>query len=182
MKYFTPERLLALGQLDDERAFLAAHEEWERALTDHKAHWQGIRGRLPTALRRLREAVPLHDARVLDVVEAKGGRVTITLQPQGSAGHRIVLTYAVVEPPRIDREALPDALRSEPLTWLYDEVDVEPTGGPEPVFAHTLLLSNGWEMLLRFRTVTVTRPTSLLVVTTNGGLAAHSSPAGAIGD
>jgi hypothetical protein len=168
MKYFTPARYLRLGNLTDERAFLAGHEDWERAIADYKAHLQRIRGRLPAALRRLVESVYLHDARVVDMHQGQRSRLTITLQPESLPSQRVVLAYSLVEPPVIDAVALPEEARSEPLEWLYDELDVKPAdkagrrGAVQQVFQHDILLSNGWEMRLHFRAVTVRRPQALI--------------------
>jgi hypothetical protein len=164
MKYFTPERYLRLGNLEDESAFLAAHDEWERAIADYKEHLQSIRARLPAGLRRLVETVYLHDARVVDMLLGARNRLTITLQPESLPTHRIVLAYSLLEPPTILGEALPESVRSEPLEWLYDELDVEqgePADG-RPIISHDILLSNGSEVKLRFRTVSVTRPQPLI--------------------
>src|SRR5262249_18466521 len=114
MRYFTPARYLRLGNLEDERAFLAAQEDWERAIAGYKAHLQRIRDQLPAGLRRLVETVYLHDARVLDVHQGKRSRFTITLQPESTPSQRVVLVYSLVEPPEIDHAALPESARSEP--------------------------------------------------------------------
>jgi hypothetical protein len=161
MKFFTPDRYLRLGNLDDEQAFLAAQADWELALADYQQHLQRIRERLPAALRRLIESVYLHDARVVDMVLGGRNRCIITLQPESLPSHRIVLAYSLVERPTINRQALPEIVRSEPLEWLYDEVDVE-QGTDRPTFRHAILLSNGWEVGLRFGKVTITRPQPLL--------------------
>jgi hypothetical protein len=162
MKYFTPDRYLRLGNLEDESAFLAAHEEWERAMSEYRDHLQKIRARLPAGMRRLVESVYLHDARVVDMVLGTRNRFVITLQPESLPTHRIVLAYSLLGRPTIHRQALPESARSEPLEWLYDELDI---GGKKPVtFRHDILLSNGWELKLRFRTVSVTRPQPMIDV------------------
>jgi hypothetical protein len=160
MRFFTPERYLRLGNLADEAAFLAAQDDWERAIADYRRHLQQIRDRLPAGLRRLIESVSLHDARVVDMVSGKRGRLTITLQPETPPSQRIVLTYSLIEPPAIDETALPEEALSQPTEWLYDELDVQ--AGAEPTFRHDILLSNGWEVSLRFRGVTVSRPRPLI--------------------
>jgi hypothetical protein len=165
MKYFTPDRYFRLGNLEDERAFLAAHEAWEQAIAGYRQHLQQIRGRLPGGLRRLVETVYLHDARVVDMVLATRGRFIITLQPESLPSHRVVLSYSLLEPPTIDWDALPESARSEPLEWLYDELDVEQ--GEPAAFRHDILLSNGSEVRLRFHTVSVTRPQPLNRVATS---------------
>jgi hypothetical protein len=156
MKYFTPERYLRLGNLDDRQAFLAAHEDWERAIEAYKAHRRKIAAKLPPGLRPL-QTIYLHDARVLDVWQGAVSRFTITLQPESIPSKLVVLVYSLVEAPTIVRDVLPLDNRSEPVAWLYDELDVEGTN-----CLHNILLSNGWELRLRFRKATVLRPVSLI--------------------
>jgi hypothetical protein len=171
MKYFTPERYLRLGNLSEERAFRAAHKEWERAVAHYKSHLQRVQGDLPSGLRRLIESVYLHDAKVLDMWQGQVSRFTITLQPESTPSQLVVLAYSLVGPPRVQRDVLPDTVRSQPVTWLYDELDVEQStadgkGSHEKVNAltivHDVLLSNGWEIRLRSRDVVVTRPIRLI--------------------
>jgi hypothetical protein len=160
MKFFTPERYSRLGRLDDERSFLDAQEDWERALQGYQEHLRGIRETIPPSLRRLTESVYLHDARVLDMWQGQVSRCTITLQPESTPSQLVVLAYSLVEAPVVQKEVLPAESRSEPVTWLYDELHVESADGS--TFTHDILLSNGWEVRLRFRNVTVTRPQALL--------------------
>jgi hypothetical protein len=45
---------------------------------------------------------------------------------------------------------------------MYDEIGVE--GGGKPVFTHSILLSSGWEVRLRFRRFEFQHPEALLPV------------------
>jgi hypothetical protein len=108
MKYFTPTRYQRLGNLGDEKAFLTALRDWERAISRYKGRLQRIRDDLPSNLRRLIESVYLHDARVLGMCQGQVSRFTITLQPETTPGQLVVLAYSLVEPPRIERAALAD--------------------------------------------------------------------------
>jgi hypothetical protein len=92
------------------------------------------------------------------------------------------LAYSLVEAPWIDKAALPEEHRSAPPVWLYDELGRDPEraynagqrlqarvadplakeGGWKPIFQHSILLSNGWEVRARFHRLVVTRTTSLL--------------------
>ncbi len=176
MKYFTPERYLKLGNLNDEGAFLAAHEEWEQAIEDYKKHWQRIGPELPGGLRRLVDSVYLHDARVLDMWQGRVSRFTITLQPESDPARLVVLAYSLAEPPHIEEGVLPPENRSAPAAWLYDELDVQRKAGRPAAFTHDILLSNGWEVHLRFRGVAVTRPVAFLpAVPENHGIPASVS-------
>ena len=69
-----------------------------------------------------------------------------------------------------------DQYRTEYVAWMYDEIGLgepvmhRPSGrrrtnqenGQVPVYYHNLLLSNGWELFLRFRQLKITRPQQLL--------------------
>jgi hypothetical protein len=169
MKYFTPERYLRLGTLNDEQAFLAAHQEWETALSAYREHLQGIRKKLPRGLRSLVDSVYLHDAQVLTMYQKEDGFFVI-LQPETDPGRLVVLGYTLVEEPTVEQNVLPAELRRDSIDWLYDELDLERAEGPrglpapegKPTFRHNVLLSNGWEVILRFRTAWVLRPIRVL--------------------
>jgi hypothetical protein len=77
----------------------------------------------------------------------------------------VVLTYSLEEPAAVEPDVLPESVRSEPVAWLYDELDVQGnTRGGEPAFTHRILLSDGREIGLRFRNVLVKRPVPLVPV------------------
>jgi hypothetical protein len=163
MKYFTPERYLRLGNLEDKQAFLAAQQDWEQAVTKYATQLRRIQEQLPAGLRRLVDSVYLHDARVLGMWLGRVSRFTISLQPESDPSRLVVLTYSLLEPPGVNKRALPPESCSEPVAWLYDELDIQSaTKKRLRVFVHSILLSNGWEIRLRFRDVTVTRPMSFI--------------------
>src|SRR5213080_2959639 len=112
MKHFTPERYLRLGNLDDRTAFLAAQDDWERALTNYKDQLSRIRQKLPGGLRNLLDFTYLHDARVLDMWHGRRSRFNITLHPESAPAKLVVLSYSLVAPPQIIRDALPETVRS----------------------------------------------------------------------
>jgi hypothetical protein len=159
MNYLTPERLVRLQDRSDETHYLAALDDWEHALRQYREHLLQLGRELPPDLHELLVTVALHDARVLDMWWGGRSQFTITLHPELPPSHLVVLTYSLLEPPSIGETVLPDALRSEPVAWLYDELDrgePDPKGGPG--FLHRILLSDGREVRLRFRSATVKRP------------------------
>jgi hypothetical protein len=87
----------------------------------------------------------------------QGDRFVIVLQLDTPPHDLLTLTYHLVAEPRVDREALPaeDRTPDDHVEWLYDEFELEP--GPPPMATHSILLSNGWELLLRFRDLQVTQ-------------------------
>jgi hypothetical protein len=170
VRHFTPERLVRLQDHSDERRFLAALDEWEDAVSAYQEQLHRIQDALPAGLRHLVNTVALHDARVIDLSRGQRSRFTIILQPESDPSRQVVLAYSLVEPVEIIEDALSEAARSQPLQWLYDELEDAQTVDngnqlPRPdarTFLHSILLSNGWEVKLHFRSVTVTRPVSLL--------------------
>lgn len=173
MKYFTPERLARLQDHSDEKQFLAALDDWERALEDYWQQLNEIQQRLretqPPLAKNLQEflklftTVSLHDARVLDMYFGSRSRFRITLHLEFQPERLVVLTYSLDEHPQIQANVLPEQLRSDPVAWLYDEVTFEDsTSSGEPLFRHSILLSDGSEVGLRFRSVTIERPVPLV--------------------
>ena len=163
MNHFTSELLVRLQDRSDERRFLAALDEWERALTNYQKQLTRVRGDLPDDLQRLLDTVPLHDARVLDMWWGGRSLFTITLHPDADLSRLAVLTYSLAGPPQVYPEVLPEAVRSRPVAWLYDELDFASEGRPEgSAFCHSILLSDGREVRLLFRNVTVKRPVPLV--------------------
>src|SRR5206468_3112669 len=67
----------------------------------------------------------------------------------------VVLTYTLLEEPRLDPEALPPERRLQVLDFQYDEFDVTTLDGQQ-VYSQSIMFGNGWEMALRFRDVQVT--------------------------
>jgi hypothetical protein len=113
-------------------------------------------------------------------------RLTIVLQLQGEPSRLCVLTYSLIDSPYLDPSALPDQYRSGQATWLYDEIGIDRdtlfdaatgiqyrsgsqttvNGGQQrgaAVYTQDVLISNGWELRLRFHQLTITRPTALIL-------------------
>jgi hypothetical protein len=115
--------------------------------------------------------VYLHDARVLSMHQREDVLVA-TLQPESDPGRLVVLGYSLVEEPLVKQNQLPEDYCRTPIQWLYDEVDLDRPEGPRglpapadrPTFRHDILLSNGWEVALRFRAVWVHRPIQVIPV------------------
>src|SRR5688572_18695605 len=129
MKHFTPERYLRLGNLNEEREFLAAQEQWEEAIAGYRAQLQRIRKELPRGLRQLVESVYLHDARVLSMHQ-KEENFVVTLQPESDPHRLVVLGYSLVEEPLVKMNQLPEDRCRTPIQWLYDELDLDRPEGP----------------------------------------------------
>lgn len=172
MQYFTPELFVRLQDLKDR----AAAQEWDRAAERYVSALKQISPQFPAALQKLAGPYLLHDAEILCISHSRKN-LAITLQPEQEDGHLLVLSYTLVEDPQLDSSAFPEPYQTEYVAWLYDELGLmEPmarrpawgkgtTGRQErqvPVYCHDILLSNGCELLLRFRQFKVTRRQRLI--------------------
>ncbi len=183
MKYFTPKLFVKLQDCESPADFRVVNEKWEIAARQYAARLEEITPRLKGSLRRFVRQGSLHDARILDVGLADR-KATLVLREE-LVPRLLLLTYSLVDEPLIDRNAFPDEQRTPQTSWLYDELDVDPdmlynpklhrqeraaaipASGVskeewKPIFRHAILLSNGWEIRLRFHRLTDTRMTSLL--------------------
>jgi hypothetical protein len=161
VKYFTSDRLARLQDRSHETSFLAALEDWEQAMAAYRNRLMEVRAGAPPEVQQLIDIAPLHDARVLDMWWGGRSQFTITLRPESDPSRLVVLTYSLLTPPTV-QEVLPAAIRSEPIAWLYDEVDAADKTHEGPAFVHRILLSDGREVTLNFRNVLVERPVSFV--------------------
>jgi hypothetical protein len=172
MQYFTPELFVRLQNLEDSSAM----QEWDRAAERYSSALEQVLPRFPPSLRKFAGEGILRDAEVLSITQSRDN-LSITLQPELEDGHLLVLSYALVEDPQLSTAVLPERYRTEYSSWMYDEFSLsEPSArlpsrrkrgaaqrnGRVPVYCHDILLTNGWELVLRFRQFKVIRPLRLL--------------------
>jgi hypothetical protein len=148
MKYFTRDLLDRFGSPDPAIAD-AANTEVENTLSRYERHLAQLRPRLPDHMRRFLDELLLHDAVVLGLARQTDSFL-MTLQLDPSPHDLAFLTYQLLEPPVIVRDEASSDSDAEPMTFLYDEFDVEDHSGG-PVYTQSILFSNGWEVSLRFR-------------------------------
>jgi len=174
MRYFTPDLFVRLQNLQDR----TASEDWERAVEKYDTYLRSVRSRLPRSLRRIVEELYLHDAEVL-CMSRRGNTLSITLQPEPPGESLLVLDYSLVADPEINHSALPAEHRTDYVAWLHDEVKIERSlsaatcqkpkkhgraigNSSVPVYSHKILLSNGWEVSVRFHAFRLSQPKGLL--------------------
>ena len=172
MQYFTPELFVRLQHLEDR----AALQEWDRAAERYTSALQQALPKFPAPLRKFAGECILHDAEVLSITQSRDN-LSITLQPEQDDGHLLVLSYTLVEAPRLNAAAFSEQYRTEYSAWMCDEFRLgEPMAclpssrrrgaaqqnGQVPVYCHDILLTNGWEVALRFRQFKATHPQRLL--------------------
>jgi hypothetical protein len=177
VKHFTPE-LIARGQSDDSGVLNEVEARWDELCERYRAYLDSIKGEFPPGLRHIEESYYLHDARV-QAMGRRDGALVVVLQLDTPPQPLLTFTYDLVDEPRIDPGALPEAARFKggAVEWRYDEV--EKVDGHPPTWRQSVLLSNGWEVTLHFRDVKAEEAHALLPTPRNGpaGLPA-SAPAG----
>ena len=177
MKYFTPE-VIARGQSDDSSVLNEVEARWDELCERYRAYLDSIKGDFPPGLRHIEESYYLHDARV-QAMGRRDGAFLVVLQLDTPPQSLLLFSYDLVEEPRIDPQALPEAarFRGDAVEWQYDEV--EKVAGQPPTWRQSVLLSNGWEVTLHFRDVKAQEAQALIPAPSNGptGLRA-SAPAG----
>ena len=152
MKLFTPD-LFARAQSADPAVQAEAEHRWEEANDRYEEHLRRIEPELPEHVRSFND-LPLHDAQV-DSIARQGDRLVLVLRQDLPPHDLVVLTYTLAGEPFIDKEALPAAIRSAGMAFLYDELEVVREGQGKH-FLQSILFSNGWEVRLPFRDVEVT--------------------------
>ena len=160
MKYFTPD-LIARGQSDDSHTLNEVEALWDERCAHYNAYLASIRDEMCPGLRHIEDNYYLHDAVVCGIGQ-RDGTFVIVLQLDTPPHALLTFTYELTEPPRIDPTVLPEAARSqgEVVEWQYDEI--EKTSGEPPVWRHSILLSNGWEVVIHYRDVKVEEMQALL--------------------
>lgn len=153
MKYFTPELIHAYGS-DDPAIWREAERHWDAACIAYAAHLDALKPAFPPGLQRLEEHYNLHDA----VVRGMGrhdGKLVIMVQLDRPPQPLLILGYDLAGEPQIREEVLPTEDRSSgsQVDWQHDEI--EQTSGASPTWKHTILLSNGWKVVVPFRDVQV---------------------------
>jgi hypothetical protein len=168
MKYFTPD-LIARGQSEDSRILDEVEALWDERCDRYNTYVASIRDELIPGLHYIEDNYYLHDARVRGM-GCKDGTFVVMLQLDTPPHSLVTFTYELVELPRIDLQALPEAVRScgEVVEWQYDEIEKVPA--EPPTWRQSILLSNGWEVAIHFRNVKVEEMQALLPAPGNDSL------------
>lgn len=163
MRYFTPDRWLRLQPMAQPDLVHAALLEWYQAIDDYRRELQRI---LPADaahadLRALAALDCLHDGVILATWFA-GGDLRLLVRPEQPDSPLVSLTYQLAGTPTTILHSFPAEVRTDSLEWMYDEIARMPD--EPPVFAHHVLLGNGWELCIPFVTVTLDRPATWLPI------------------
>lgn len=165
MKYFTPMRYIALQDFRGDARMDAADAVWEQASHDYNTYLERIMPTLPHGLRQFVDGCYLHDASVLSMGR-QGNDFVMVLQEDAPPNGLLMIRFMLSGDPTIDREALPLPFRSPSPLWLHEEIEVvgEEAGRH---FRLSILLDNGWEIMLPIRDVQIQELGALFPVPRN---------------
>lgn len=152
MKYFTPE-LYARLQLPGQDDMNAADAAWEQAVDQYKEQLQRVRPLLAESVQRYPDECYLHDA-VLISMAKQGNVLHMILRVDVPPHDLVLLTFALVGEPILNKESLPPELRAQPTRYLFNEIDLALRNGSVQV-EESILFSNGWELRLEYADVQV---------------------------
>jgi hypothetical protein len=161
MKYFTPELLTRCRSSDDNIAEIAA-DQWERAIAVYNARLARIRPDLPLGARQFLKHVRLHDAECLTIKTLEGAAgeelfLTFRLaKDNGKPAGGIELRYSLVGRTIL---LLHPTLQPEWDTLSLCALRRIRSARPSPrqVCTHSLLLSAGLELQIRFANLRTNR-------------------------
>src|SRR5262249_38266190 len=180
MNYFTPERWLRMQNMAQPQLVHAALEDWYRALDEYRAELKRIllEGKAYADLRSFASHVSLHDGCVLASWFA-GSRLHLLVRPERPATRLVSLAYDLAGEPSMVAHTFPAEVRTDSLEWMYDEVSLlrQPSSAEEePIFAHNILLGNGWELCIPFTRLRLGRPSTWLPIPSQDGPPAEAGP------
>lgn len=154
MKYFKPELLARCRSQDDNEADAAA-QEWDSACEAYRDRLAAISatGQLPPDVVRLCSAFSLHDARLLGAAfgTEQSPLFGLLLRLEGP-GKVLQLDYFPVPGPEGGVSVRPQGAPQKEVWVLYDEFDHDEA---RDFYTHSLLLSDGREIEVRFENFTV---------------------------
>jgi hypothetical protein len=167
MKYFTPQRYVALQDFANDEAMDAADTAWEEEGRRYAAYLDTVRPHFPPGLRQIDESYYLHDS-VIQGMGKRGQSFVIILQLDTPPQSILTFTYDLVEDPVIVKDALPPEVRGTGslVDWQYDEIEMIPD--TPPTWRLSVLFGNGWELSLHFRDVQVQEVEAVLPTPRNG--------------
>jgi hypothetical protein len=175
MKYFTPDLFVRFQSLEAD-SVSDGMDAWEEAIQHYREQLHSLLPLAPEGVRRLHDHYYLHDAEVLTL--GQEGPLFILVLRLDPPYRDLVLTYTLTDEPAIDRAALPAEHSSKQIEWLYDELAL--VSAVPAVCDHSILLSNGWELRLRFTDLQVTPFRSLVLTESQQRRADESERLGAL--
>jgi hypothetical protein len=160
MKYFTPERHVALQDFSSGATMNAADAAWQEAVDRYAVYCDSVEPLLPPGFRKMQSDYYLHDA-VVTGMGRRGDHFVIVLRLDSPPNDLLLMEYDLIAEPILNAEALPPQYRSKgKVQWLHDEAELTATAPAGNL--HSILLSNGWEVRLPFKDVRVDQAHALI--------------------
>ena len=156
MKYFTQELYMRMQNPRDQEAC----DEWDRRVNSYEAELDRLMPALPESVKQFVTKINLHDANIRSMGLADS-KLTLTIALEPPSTRMVTLTYTLTEPPKILRETYDAGFCTPYAEWVYDEIGREDMSGS---LTHQILLSNGWEVRLKFRALEIAWSEALLPV------------------
>jgi len=164
MRYLKPELLTRCRSLDDEVAEAAANE-WDQAIARYNARLATLRPLLPTGVQAVLDHFSLHDGRVLGISLARRKTwLSLLVRLEGTSvrpGPVLELKYILAKGLKraafaIMRHGGAEQGSQDRGRIQYDEFG-KVGGVGVGVFSHSLLLTGGFELRIRFTNLRVRR-------------------------
>jgi hypothetical protein len=173
MKYFTADLLHRFGSEEPSRSS-AGLEEWERTCEHYNAYLDSVKGVMSSGLKQIIDRYYLHDAKVLGMGK-QGPFFVVMLQLDTPPHLLLALTISLTSEPTTNPAALPAELCStgQLVEWQYDEIEL--VDSESQLWSWSILLSNGWEVVLSFRDVQVHEVQAWIPAPRNGDMIAAPS-------
>lgn len=160
MKYFTPELLAECRSLNPDIAEAAA-ARWQARADAYRKRLREIQPCLPLGVRKLIRSITLHDASLLSINQGKvGGRTQFFVSFRLADSHRragVQLRYDLVKPLKVILHD-PNLSGDSHMFALYSEFDAPARG----TFTHSILMTRGVELRMRFTNLVFTPFTQVL--------------------
>jgi hypothetical protein len=153
MKFFTPELHVRMQDCTSDAAMNAADAASETAAANYDRHLREIEPEMPECYHKF-DGLLLHGAQVWTAAWSDD-RFFLVLRKDIPPQDVVILTYTLTRAPYIKRDAFPPLYRSNVMSVLCDEFDLE-RDGDERIIVQSILFANGWEIRLHFRSVEVT--------------------------
>jgi hypothetical protein len=174
VKYFTRD-LIEMGLSQDSQVLGEWERLWDERGDKYVAYLDTIRAHFPPGLRQMDENYYLHDA-VIGGMGQRNRTFVIMLQLDTPPHSLVTFTYDLTADPAIICDTLAPDQHASPhyVEWLYDEIESVP--GEPPTWIQSILLTNGWEVRLHFRDLTVQEMQTLIPVPRKSRLIGGTAP------
>ena len=163
MTHFRPELYFQTQPTHEWPTIEAAIAAWDREQDAYEAELKRDWARYPEAVRLYLDSVRLHAGVLVADGPTDENRYQLVVRTDNPSREFVEFSYLLTEQPEVLDAGFPADLRSDTPHWLYDEFEVTPNlPAAMSLFTHSILLSDGRELRVRFRDLEMRRFTPLL--------------------